>query len=86
MENYLLELLKETKEVKHQLIEYNFHVRMDAVNIAQYLPFQSNEEVIAFMVNDHEWNQRKKESIQSIHQSIHQIIPPSIHPSINSSI
>lgn len=58
----MVDLLKETKEVKKQLVQYNYHVRMDTVDISHFFPLQSDEDLKTFMLQDQEWNQRRKES------------------------
>ena len=62
IENCLLELLKETKEVKQQLIQYNYHVRMDSVDISHLFPLGSEADIATFMKHDENWNQRRKAS------------------------
>lgn len=59
----MLDLLRETKEIKKHIMEYNFHMRMDTVDISDYLPFNSDDEIKNFMMHDNEWIQRKKESV-----------------------
>ena len=56
------ELLQETKEIKQHLIQYNFHMKMDTVDISEYFPLKSDGDIRTFMNNDEEWNSRKKES------------------------
>lgn len=63
IENSVMQLLKETKEIKTCLLEFNFHIRMDTVDISDYFPLQTDEQLSRFMKADDEWNQRKKESI-----------------------
>lgn len=59
----MVELLRETKEIKTHLMEYNFHMRMDTVDLSEYLPFKTDEDLKRFMKPDEEWNQRKKVSL-----------------------
>ena len=66
-----MDLLKETKEMKHHLIQYNFHLRMDTVDISPFFPLQSNEDLNKFLQRDEEWIQRKKEIISSFSQGIY---------------
>lgn len=63
VEDGMLDLLRETKEIKKHIMEYNFHMRMDTVDISDYLPFNSDDEIKNFMMHDNEWIQRKKESV-----------------------
>ena len=62
LEQNVLELLKETKEIKQHLVHYNYHMRMDTADISHFFPLKSNEDLKKFMAQDEEWNQRKKES------------------------
>ena len=55
-------MLKETKEMKHYLIKYNYHVKMDSADISSLFPLDNDEQLNAFMKQDHEWDQRRKES------------------------
>lgn len=63
IENCLLELLKETKEMKQELIKHNYHVKMESADISSLFPFETNAQVNAFMKQDQEWEQRRKESL-----------------------
>lgn len=56
----MLEVLKETKEIKQNLIQYNYHLRMDTVDVSHLFPLQTDDDVREFLRNDQEWNQRKK--------------------------
>ena len=60
IESNVLELLKEVKDIKHQLVQYNYHVRMDTVSIAHLFPLKSDDDLKTFLEQDEEWNQRRK--------------------------
>lgn len=62
IEQGMLQLLKETKEIKQHLLEYNCHMRMDTVDVSDYFPLNSDEQLQQFMKHDDEWNKRKKAS------------------------
>ena len=59
----MMEILKDTKEIKHHLVQYNFHVKMDTVDISPYFPLKTDADLEKFMNDDDEWTNRKKESI-----------------------
>ena len=61
MESALMQVLQETRVIKKNLVQYNYHLRMDTVDISQYFPILSESQLIDFMKPDEEWNQRKKE-------------------------
>lgn len=61
VEQCVLELLKETKSMKQYLIQYNYHLRMDTVDISGFFPLQSNDDIVRFLQRDDEWIPRKKE-------------------------
>lgn len=56
-----MEVLKETKEMKQHLIQYNFHLRMDTIDISGFFPLKSNKDLVTFLQRDDEWIGRKKE-------------------------
>ena len=62
IEDCLLELLKETKEMKQQLIKYNYHVKMESGDISSMFPLENDEQLNNFMKQDQEWDKRRKES------------------------
>ena len=62
IENSVQQLAAETREIKKHLMEYNFHLRMDTVDMSEYFPLRSDEQLQRFLQQDDEWNQRKKES------------------------
>lgn len=59
VENVVLELLKETKEMKKHFVEYNYHLRMDTIDLTPYFPLKSQADVTAFMNND-QWENKRK--------------------------
>lgn len=61
IETSVAELLKETKEIKKHLIQYNFHMKMDTVDLSEYFPLKTDAQLKKFMQHDDEWNLRKKE-------------------------
>lgn len=60
IENTLLQILSESKEIKKSIMEYNFHLKMDNVDLSEYFPFNTDGDLNRFMRNDEGWNQRKK--------------------------
>ena len=62
IETGVLEVLKEVKEIKQHLIQYNYIMRMESVDISHLFPFKSNDDVNTFMNRDQGWNERRKES------------------------
>ena len=56
----MVELLKEVREMKEHLVQYNYHQRMDTVDISKFLPLRSDAALQEFMKPDENWNQRKK--------------------------
>lgn len=63
IENSVQQLLNETKEIKTQLREHNFHVKMDTtVNMSDFFPLRSDYQIERFLRQDDEWNKRRKES------------------------
>lgn len=60
IETGMRELLSETKEIKQHLMEYNFLMKMDTVDLSDYLPFQTDDDLHRFMKRDDEWNQQRK--------------------------
>ena len=61
VEHCVMEVLKETKEMKQHLIQYNFHLRMDTIDISGFFPLKSNKDLVTFLQRDDEWIGRKKE-------------------------
>lgn len=61
MEQCVQEVLKESREIKHHLVRFNYFVRMDTADISHFFPLKSNHDLKRFMEQDEEWNQRRKE-------------------------
>lgn len=59
----MLQLITETKELKQHFMEFNFHVKMDTIDMSDYFPLTSDSDIQNFMRHDDEWNQRKKGSV-----------------------
>ena len=58
-------LLNDTKEIKEQLILFNYHQRMDTIDVSKYFPLMCDDDINMFMKEDDELNQRKKASLYS---------------------
>ena len=56
----VFQVLKEIKEMKDHLVQYNYSLRMDLVDMSQYFPITCDGDIDRFMKKDEEWNQRKK--------------------------
>lgn len=54
------DVLKEIREIKKDMMKYNFHMRMDTVDLNNYFPVKSDEDIDRFLEQDEEWNLRKK--------------------------
>lgn len=61
IEACLFELLKETKDMKKHLLQYNFQLRMDTADMTPFFPIRNSTDISAFLKRDDEWQQRKKE-------------------------
>ena len=61
IESGVLELMKENREIKEQLVQYNFHQKMDTVDMSQFFPLKSDDDIDRFMKQDKEWTRRMKE-------------------------
>lgn len=61
IESKMGEVLKETKDMKKHLLQYNFHLRMDTADITHLFPLQNCSDIRGFLKRDDEWPQRKKE-------------------------
>ena len=60
IEKIVLEIMKDMKTLKENMIQYNFHLKMETVDISDYFPMQSDADINKFMVRDEEWNHRRK--------------------------
>ena len=66
IEHGMTELLKETREIKEHLMQYNYHMRMDTADITPFFPLETDDDVLNFLKQDEEWNQRRKASLHDV--------------------
>ena len=60
-EYYTQEVLGHIKDIKRDLLQFTFHMKMDTVDLSQFFPLQSHEPLLEFMNRGHEdWNLRRK--------------------------
>ena len=56
----MIQLLKEMRDIKDNLVQQIFHQRMDTVDLSKYFPLSSDADIDNFMKEDHEWKERKR--------------------------
>lgn len=60
-EYYVQRVLGTLKEIKEDMRQFTFHMRMDSVDISDYFPLHSEEDLTRFMDKGHEeWPLRRR--------------------------
>ena len=55
------DIMQMLREIKHEIAQFSYHIKMDSVDMSDFFPLKSNADLKRFIDKSHdEWPQRRK--------------------------